>query len=153
MVPKVVGRVFDPMSGYFLVRRQVIAGPILNPMGYKILIEVLGRGNIEQIASKSLKLAMSSRNGKRARVRSHRSNMRSICSTCCGCARGGALVGSGNACAFRLAGLILNVLLLNVLFKLLGINRYLANLIAIAAVTIWNFWLNLKLNWRVTQMK
>lgn len=50
-----------------------------------------------------------------------------------------------------LAGLILNVLLLNLLFNGLGINRYLANFIAIAVVTIWNFWVNLKLSWRVTK--
>lgn len=49
-----------------------------------------------------------------------------------------------------LAGLVLNVLTLNLLFNLLELNRYLANLLAIAAVTLWNFWLNLKLSWRVT---
>jgi dolichol-phosphate mannosyltransferase len=52
-----------------------------------------------------------------------------------------------------LMGLILNVLLLNFFFNGLGINRYVANLLAIAAVTLWNFWINLKLNWRVTQVK
>jgi dolichol-phosphate mannosyltransferase len=51
-----------------------------------------------------------------------------------------------------LAGLILNVLLLNFLFNVFGINRYVANLIAIAVVTLWNFWVNLKLSWRVTQV-
>jgi dolichol-phosphate mannosyltransferase len=50
-------------------------------------------------------------------------------------------------------GLILNVLLLNLLFNFLGINQYLANLIAIAIVTFWNFWINLKLNWQVTKLK
>ncbi|MGV2388924.1 MAG UNVERIFIED_CONTAM: GtrA family protein [Microcystis novacekii LVE1205-3] len=35
-----------------------------------------------------------------------------------------------------LAGLILNVLLLNFFFNVLHINRYLANLIAIAIVTV-----------------
>jgi dolichol-phosphate mannosyltransferase len=48
--PAVVGRVSDPMSGYFMVRRQAIAGPHLNPVGYKILLEVIGRGNIGEIA-------------------------------------------------------------------------------------------------------
>ena len=48
--PAVVGRVSDPMSGYFMVRRSAIAGPHLNPVGYKILLEVIGRGNIDQIA-------------------------------------------------------------------------------------------------------
>ncbi len=48
--PAVVGRVSDPMSGYFMVRRSAIAGPHLNPLGYKILLEVIGRGNIGEIA-------------------------------------------------------------------------------------------------------
>jgi dolichol-phosphate mannosyltransferase len=30
-------------------------------------------------------------------------------------------------------------------------DRYLANLLAIEIVTLWNFWINLKLNWQVTQ--
>lgn len=49
LLPEVVGRVSDPMSGYFMVRRQAIAGPILNPTGYKILLEVIGKGRIETI--------------------------------------------------------------------------------------------------------
>jgi dolichol-phosphate mannosyltransferase len=52
-----------------------------------------------------------------------------------------------------LAGLILNVLLLNLFFNVFGINRYVANLIAIAIVTVWNFWFNLKLSWRVTDVE
>jgi len=52
-----------------------------------------------------------------------------------------------------LMGLILKVLLLNILFNGLGMNAYLANLVAIAIVTVWNFWINLKLNWRVTEIK
>jgi len=45
VLPSVVGRVSDPMSGYFLVRRSAIAGAALSPLGYKILIEVIGRGD------------------------------------------------------------------------------------------------------------
>jgi dolichol-phosphate mannosyltransferase len=50
LLPSVVGRVSDPMSGYFMVRRTAIAGRELSPLGYKILIEVLARGAIETIA-------------------------------------------------------------------------------------------------------
>lgn len=39
-----IGSVRDPMSGYFLFRREVIAAATLQPMGYKILLEVLARG-------------------------------------------------------------------------------------------------------------
>jgi dolichol-phosphate mannosyltransferase len=54
-----------------------------------------------------------------------------------------------------LGGLVLNVLVLNVVYNLVFGQRwaYVANLIAIAIVTFWNFWLNLKLSWRVTQTK
>jgi dolichol-phosphate mannosyltransferase len=50
-----------------------------------------------------------------------------------------------------LAGVALNATLLNLQFNLLGMNRYVANAIAIVAVTGWNFWLNLKLSWRIAQ--
>ncbi len=49
ILPRTISRVLDPMSGYFMVRRSAIAGKIMNPVGYKILIEVLYRGNIKQI--------------------------------------------------------------------------------------------------------
>jgi dolichol-phosphate mannosyltransferase len=45
-------------------------------------------------------------------------------------------------------GLLLNVALLNIQFNVLHMNRYVANLVAIAVVTAWNYWLNLRLNWR-----
>ncbi|MFM7192800.1 MAG: GtrA family protein, partial [Microcystaceae cyanobacterium] len=51
-----------------------------------------------------------------------------------------------------LAGLILNVIVLNILVNFLHFNHYLANLLAIALVTVWNFWFNLKLSWRVTEI-
>lgn len=47
--PAVVGRVSDPMSGYFMLRRSAIAGSQMNPMGYKILLEAIGRGSIGNI--------------------------------------------------------------------------------------------------------
>ena len=49
-----------------------------------------------------------------------------------------------------LAGLALNVALLNVQFNLLGVNRYVANAVAIAAVTAWNFLVNRALAWRAS---
>jgi dolichol-phosphate mannosyltransferase len=45
------------------------------------------------------------------------------------------------------AGVVLNVVLLNLLFNLAHMNRYLANAISIVAVTFWNYGLNRKLNW------
>ncbi len=49
LLPQVVGLVTDPMSGYFLVRRRCLVNCPLNPLGYKILLEVLGRGKVSWI--------------------------------------------------------------------------------------------------------
>jgi dolichol-phosphate mannosyltransferase len=50
ILPSTVGRVSDPMSGYFMLRRSAIEDVELKPLGYKILIEVLGRGRFRWIA-------------------------------------------------------------------------------------------------------
>ena len=49
ILPGTLGEVRDPMSGYFLVRRSVIEGAALNPVGYKILLEVLARGDYRRV--------------------------------------------------------------------------------------------------------
>lgn len=229
ILPNVVGRVSDPMSGYFLVHRRAIADQSLNPMGYKILLEVLGRGNVQQVAEVGyvfqerqageskvtwrqyvdylLHLAKLRSRGRISRLRqkyqlpiqrflrfglvglsgvfvdmtvlyllsdpatlgwgltrskiiaseiaiinnflwNDRWTFGDISSRQAGWGKRLKRLLKFNLIC--LAGLILNVLLLNLLFNVFGINRYLANLIAIAAVTLWNFWLNLKLSWRVT---
>lgn len=222
LLPGIVGRVADPMSGYFLVRRPAIAGRTLHPVGYKILLEVLGRGRIAQIAEvgyvfqerqegKSkvtgkeylaylhhlLRLRLSLGDlGRLLRfglvglsgvgvdmamlfllsdpttlgwgltrsklVAAELAILNNFCwndrwtfGDVARQQRGGAqrlkrLIKFNLIC---LLGLCFNVGLLNLLFNLAGLNRYLANLIAIAMVMLWNFWVNLKLSWRVTDVK
>jgi dolichol-phosphate mannosyltransferase len=82
ILPGVIGRVSDPMTGYFLVRRACIAGKTLSPLGYKILIEVLGRGNIRWIGE----VGYVFQERQAGRVRLLGNNMWSISSICCGCA-------------------------------------------------------------------
>lgn len=231
MLPSVLGRVSDPMSGYFLVRRSAIADRSLSPVGYKILLEVLGRGNIQQVAEVGY-VFQERQEGEskvtwkqyvqylhhlwRLRWQAHPKPSQPVPLPIMRFIRFG-LVGlsgvfvdmaflyllsdpstlgwqltrskivaselaiinnflwndrwtfgdisrrqTGWQKRFKrllkfnlvcLAGLVLNVLILNILFNLFGINRYLANLIAIGAVTLWNFWVNLKLSWRVTDAK
>lgn len=232
LLPNVVGRVSDPMSGYFLVRRAAIADQTLNPLGYKILLEVLGRGEIEQIAE--VGYVFQERQQGESKVTSrqyidyllHLLRLRSkgrlkrwrqkyqlplqrfirfglvgfsgvfvdmavlyllsdpttlgwgltrskiiaseiaILNNFCWNDRWtfGDIASQQKGWSKRikrflkfnlicLAGLVLNVLLLNLLFNWAGLNRYVANLVAIMAVTLWNFWLNLKLSWRVTDTR
>jgi dolichol-phosphate mannosyltransferase len=42
-------RVRDPLSGFFMLRRHCIAGLDLQPQGFKLLLEILVRGNIESV--------------------------------------------------------------------------------------------------------
>ena len=50
VLPTSARGVTDPMSGYFAVRRSVVHEAALRPKGYKILLEVLGRGRYRRIA-------------------------------------------------------------------------------------------------------
>jgi dolichol-phosphate mannosyltransferase len=50
VLPEVLAKVKDPMSGYFMIRRSVLEELELHPVGYKILIELLGRARVRSIA-------------------------------------------------------------------------------------------------------
>jgi dolichol-phosphate mannosyltransferase len=39
----------DPLSGFFLIKRSVVNNIILNPVGYKILLEILVRGRYSNV--------------------------------------------------------------------------------------------------------
>jgi dolichol-phosphate mannosyltransferase len=49
VLPGTLRTIRDPMSGYFALRRSVIEGCRLEPEGYKILLEVLGRGQYRRV--------------------------------------------------------------------------------------------------------
>jgi dolichol-phosphate mannosyltransferase len=231
ILPEVVGRVSDPMSGYFMVRRNAIANTTLNPIGYKILLEVIGRGQIGEIGEVGyifrertegeskvtwkqyldyiqhlIRLRLST--GRIGKI-SQKVNfpigrflrfgavglsgvfvdltifhlMRTVIHL--GLTRSTILSAEvailnnflwndlwtfgdisrkqiGKRQRFKrfwkfnmvcLAGIIIQTLVINFLYNNLGMNQYLAKLIAIAVATIWNFWVNLKLSWRVTEVK
>jgi dolichol-phosphate mannosyltransferase len=233
ILPRVIGRVSDPMSGYFMVRRNSIVSKTLNPVGYKILIEVLGRGDIDQIAEVGYVFQERKDGESKVTWKQYVEYLQHLLRLRVSTGRIGkftnrvgfplgrfvrfGLVGlsgvfvdmtllyllsdpstldlpltrskiiAGEIAIFNnflwndrwtfgdltgeqqgwkqrskrflkfnivcLAGLVLNVLVLNLVFNFVFRNRYVANLIAIAVATIWNFWVNLKLSWRVTQVK
>jgi dolichol-phosphate mannosyltransferase len=220
ILPKAIGRLSDPMSGYFMVRRDAIAGKSLSPVGYKILIEVTARGRIRWIGE--VGYVFRERQAGASKVSwkqyieyiQHLLRLRLdlwpfkrfmrfgvvgfsgvfvdmgvfyLLRTVLGFGLTRSAILSSEVAIINnflwndlwtfgdisrrqqgmgkkrkrllkfnlicLSGLILNVLLVNLLFNVLGVNEYIAKLIAIAAVTLWNFWFNLKLSWRVTDAK
>ena len=46
------------------------------------------------------------------------------------------------------AGVVFAVVLLNLFYQHFGFNLYASNAMAIALVTLWNFWMNAIFNWR-----
>ena len=220
ILPEVISRLSDPMSGYFMVKRKAIAEKVLSPVGYKILVEVAARGNVRWIAE--VGYVFRERQAGESKVTwkqygeylQHLGRLRLSRSSkfIQFCLVGGTGVVVDMAVLFLLhdptmlalpltrskilaaemailnnflwndlwtfrdisrrqpgkrqrikrlikfnlicfAGLILNVLVLNILVNFLHFNHYLANLLAIALVTVWNFWFNLKLSWRVTEVR
>jgi dolichol-phosphate mannosyltransferase len=217
MLPEVIGRISDPMSGYFLLRREAIADLTLSPLGYKILIEAVGRGQVSKIAEVGYEFQERQSGESKVtaqqyveyiqhllRLRLARSSrfLRFIAVGLSGLVidmlilylltdthmghlpltRSAIVAGEvaiinnfiwndrwtfhdlvikqpGRRQMVRrlikfnlicLMGLILKALILNVLFNLIFHNQYISNFIAIGCVTLWNFWINVKLSWRVT---
>jgi dolichol-phosphate mannosyltransferase len=233
ILPGVLGRVTDPMSGYFMVRRSAIAGATMNPVGYKILLEVIGRGNVREIAEVGYVFRERTEGESKVTWKQYIEYIQHLIRLRVSTGRLGkisrridfpigkfirfGLVGlsgvfvdmavlyllsdastlalpltrskiiAGEVAIFNnflwndawtfadvsmqqkgwkqrikrffkfnvvcLAGLVINVLVLNIVYNFLIRNQYIANLIAIAVATIWNFWVNLKLSWRVTDVK
>jgi dolichol-phosphate mannosyltransferase len=235
LLPRVLNRVSDPMSGYFMVRRSAIADALLSPVGYKILLEVIGRGRVDRIAEVGYVFQERTEGESKVtwrqygdyllhlmRLRVTTGRLRHLQQPLSQTIKtfpmarflrfamvgaSGLVVDMGllyllhgvlefgltrssifaaelailnnfvwndlwtfrdvsqqqrqsRAIAKRLLkfngvclmGLILKILILNALFNGLHLDPYLANFSAILTVTFWNFWINLKLNWRVTQI-
>ena len=219
VLPEVTGKVSDPMSGYFMVRRSALEGRELHPLGYKILVEVLARGAVEKISevpyvfretphrpSKHSAAVFAQYLQHLIRIRIHLLKTSPFVRFCIVGASGTlidttmlfllsdprtlnwSLTGSKIIAAelaltnnfiwndlwtfgkfssrqntfrqrarrflkFNLlcsVGIILNLIILNIGFKVFHMNRYIANLSAIFVVTFWNYNTNRKLSWRTT---
>jgi len=220
ILPEVIGRVGDPMSGCLLVQREALAGITLSPIGYKILVEVLARGRVSRITEVGYVFRERRLGSSNVSIRvqleylQHLLRLRfalllrnSFARFClvgaCGViidmltlyllsdpatlhwgltrskiiAAELALISNflmNDAWTFSAridtqrglpakfhrflkfnaicgVGLLLNVAILNILFNLFGMNRYLANAVAILLVTLWNYTLNSKFGWRTTE--
>lgn len=50
-------KVKDPMSGFFALRRSAIDGVTLDPVGYKIALEIMVKGNISRVVEEPIRFA------------------------------------------------------------------------------------------------
>jgi dolichol-phosphate mannosyltransferase len=219
ILPEVIGRLSDPMSGCFMVRRSAIVDKPMSPVGYKILIEVAARGKIKWIAESGYVFRERTAGASKVTWKQYVEYLQHLVRlrfslwpstrflrfglvgfsgvfvdlgifyflrTDLGFALNRSSIFSseiaiinnflwndlwtfadfsqrqkGNRQRLRrflkfnlacLFGVFLNTSIVNFLFKIVHMNEYLAKLIAIAMITLLNFWLNSKLSWRVTDI-
>ncbi len=226
ILPEVIGRLSDPMSGYFMVRRRSIVGKRLSPIGYKILIEVVGRGKVDWIAEVGYVFRERQAGESKVTWKQYVEYIQHLCRLRLSrsavfiqfCLVGLSGVGvdlgifyllrefvelgltrsatisaevaivnnflwndlwtfadisrrqPGGAQRLKrffkfnlvcLVGVGLQLIIINIIYNFFNLNDglkhliridVLAKIIAIVSVTLWNFWLNSKLSWRVTQV-
>jgi len=70
LLPK-LPRLSDPMSGFFVLRKEVIHNKALSPWGYKILLEVLVRGDYKKISEAPYVFAERKKGGSKAGIRQY----------------------------------------------------------------------------------
>ncbi len=226
ILPEVIGRLSDPMSGYFMVRRRRIVGKTLSPVGYKILIEVVARGKIDWIAEAGYVFRERQAGSSKVTWKQYieyiqhllklRLSRSAVFIRFCLVGLTGVVVDLGVFYILRkifgwgltrsaifsaevaifnnfiwndlwtfaaisrrqignrqrikrflkfnlvcLSGLVLQTLIVNLVYNFFKLNDglekfvsidILAKLIAIILITLWNFWFNMKLSWRVTEV-
>jgi dolichol-phosphate mannosyltransferase len=70
-LPKLLAQVSDPMSGFFILRKEVVNNKILTPWGYKILLEILVKGSYRKIAEVPYIFAERKKGGSKAGVKQY----------------------------------------------------------------------------------
>jgi dolichol-phosphate mannosyltransferase len=124
----------DPMSGFFLVRREAVDPDVLRPDGFKILLEILGRHRRLRMAEVPFTFGERHAGDSKARLSQGLVYLRHLARLriAAGVARFGAflLVGA--------SGVLPNVLVTALLLRA-GVHYALATAAATAVAATWNF--------------
>ena len=131
--------VSDPMSGFFFLNRQVVAGAELKPTGYKILLEILIEGSYRKVAevpySFQLRRLGQSKLGARQQI-DYLKHLFSLMR------RKGELLRFFKYCLVGGGGVLVNMGLLWLLTEFVGLFYLLSAAISIETSILSNFTLN-----------
>jgi len=132
-------QVSDPMSGFFLFKKAVVAGTTLKPTGYKILLEILTLGKFEKIAEVPYSFQARRLGASKLGARQQIDYLKHVFSLM---RRKGELLRFIKFCLVGASGILVNMGLLWLLTELAGLFYLLSAAISIETSIITNFILN-----------
>jgi len=129
----------DPLSGFFVFNRQVVAHVHLKPTGYKILLEILTEGEFQNVAEVPYTFGTRSGGESKLNARQQIDYLRHVYSLM---QRKGELRRFFKFCLVGLSGVLVNIGLLWLLTEFAGLFYLLSAAISIESSIISNFVLN-----------
>ncbi|HSW57144.1 MAG TPA: glycosyltransferase family 2 protein [Dehalococcoidales bacterium] len=134
-----IRRIKDPMSGFYMFKREALGNTEFNPIGYKILLEMLVMGNFKNVVEVPFIFEDRSSGRSKMKARQQIEYLRHILSLM---RRKGELTRIGKFLIVGLSGVVVNQGLLWLLTHFGGLKYYFSALIAIEASIISNFIFN-----------
>lgn len=128
LFPRRLGGVSDPMSGFFLVRREALDLEVLRPRGFKILLEILVRHPKLRAAEVSFKFGERRAGRSKASIREAMRYLGLL-----------ARLRFARFGIVGLSGLVVNTLLLAFFTDVIGLFYVVSAVIATQGSTLWNF--------------
>ena len=129
----------DPMSGFFMFNRQVVADVHLKPSGYKILLEILMEGKFHNVAEVPYTFTTRSKGESKLNFRQQVEYLKHVYSLM---RRKGELVRFLKFCLVGLSGVLVNMGLLWLLTEFAGLFYLLSAAISIETSIISNYLLD-----------
>jgi len=129
----------DPMSGFFMFKREKIEGAVFKPIGYKILLEMLVMGKFEKVVEVPFIFEDRSTGRSKMKARQQIDYLRHIFNLM---RRKGELMRLLKFIGVGLSGVLVNEGILWSLTEFGGLRYYFSSIIAIEASIISNFILN-----------
>ncbi|MFH1381937.1 MAG: glycosyltransferase family 2 protein [Chloroflexota bacterium] len=131
--------VYDPMSGFFMFRKEVVDGVALKPTGYKILLEILVKGKYRKLTEVPYRFVSRERGSSKLGTKQQLDYLRHVFSLM---NRRQELSRFAKFCLVGGSGVLVNMGLLLLLTEFVGFYYLLSSAIGIETSIISNFLLN-----------
>ena len=132
-------QVRDPVSGFFIFNREVVANANLRPTGYKILLEILMEGKFRNLAEVPFTFRVRTSGASKLNARQQIDYLKHIYSLM---KRKGELLRFVKFCLVGLSGVLVHLGLLYLLTEFVGLFYLVSAVISIQSSIISNFTLN-----------